>query len=319
MLEVLLGVAGLAVGLGLLAISSDRAVGHTVELALALGLSPMITGLLIVSVGTDLPEIANSFLSAALGHADVSIGDSFGSCLTQITLILGILAIVGGNIRFDRDSVLTSGILQALALVIALSISQKGFITRIDAGLLVLTWALAVILLRKTSPGEKGMPTAKATAPKRYLFNSVMAFVSYVGVWIGSFITIESVIVLSPYLGIPEFLVSFFIVGIGTSLPELVVDLSAIRKGQHELAIGDIIGSNLVDATLAVGLGPLFFPVPVTASAALATGLYALIASLAAVGLLVFKGSLDRNAGILLLTVYAFSFVWVPVWMSLLS
>jgi cation:H+ antiporter len=88
------------------------------------------------------------------------------------------------------------------------------------------------------------------------------------------------VVTISRVLGLSEYIVSFFILGLGTSMPELVVAISAIRKKHFELAVGDIIGSCTVDATLAVGLGPIFFPISFDSSALLFTGVYAVIASL---------------------------------------
>jgi cation:H+ antiporter len=121
------------------------------------------------------------------------------------------------------------------------------------------------------------------------------------------------VIALSELLNIHEYLISFFIVAIGTSLPELAVDLTAIRKKQYEIAIGDAIGSCLVDASLSIGIGPLFFPGSLSGRLAETTGLYALLASIIVILVLAMRKRLDRKAGILFLIVYGLSYTLLYV------
>lgn len=89
--EATVGISFLIIGLALLAISSEKAVAHSIGVATALKLSPLMIGLVVVSLGTDFPEIVNSIISSAMGHVDINVGDSFGSVLTQMTLVLGLL------------------------------------------------------------------------------------------------------------------------------------------------------------------------------------------------------------------------------------
>ncbi|MGB9675890.1 MAG: sodium:calcium antiporter [Candidatus Bathyarchaeales archaeon] len=121
---------------------------------------------------------------------------------------------------------------------------------------------------------------------------------------------VESVIALSSELHIREYIISFFMVAIGTSLPELAVDLTAIRKKQYEIAIGDAIGSCIVDAGFSIGVGPLFFaPVNVSGRIAETTGLYALLVSAIVLATLALREKVDRKAGILFVALYALSYI----------
>jgi cation:H+ antiporter len=124
---------------------------------------------------------------------------------------------------------------------------------------------------------------------------------------------IQSVITLSATFHISEYFISFFVVAIGTSLPELVVDLIAIRKKQYELAIGDIVGSSIVDATLSCGLGPLFFPITVSGELAMITGLYAILGSIVVVLMLALREKLDKKAGTLFIALYLLSYAILRV------
>jgi cation:H+ antiporter len=104
--EVIAGIGFLIMGLALMIFSSDKAVVHAVKIASALKISPLMIGLILVSIGTDLPEIVNSIISCAVGHADIELGDSLGSVLTQMTLVIGLLPFLVGSFKVKKKEVL---------------------------------------------------------------------------------------------------------------------------------------------------------------------------------------------------------------------
>lgn len=126
-----------------MAFSSDKPVGHAISIASALGASPFMIGLTLVSLGTDLPEVANSVIASTAGHGDINIGDSIGSILAQITLVLGLLPFLVGAFKVKRREVGLVGACEVLALILAVSMAEKGYITRINALLLVASWAIS--------------------------------------------------------------------------------------------------------------------------------------------------------------------------------
>jgi cation:H+ antiporter len=146
---------------------------------------------------------------------------------------------------------------------------------------------------------------------KHHLFHLMAACLSFLGVSIGALVVVESVIMLSTELLVPEFLISFFVLGIGTSLPELVVNVEAFRNKQYELVIGDSIGSCIVDALISIPIGPLFFPIAVTTHAPLMMGLYVLFASAVVILVLAWREIVDRKAELLLIGLYLLSFVMI--------
>lgn len=304
-IDILFAISALVAGIALLAYSSDKAVEHSVSIASGLGISPLMIGLVIVSLGTDLPEILNSIISSAVGHGDINVGDSFGSILAQITLILGLIALLGGTFKVNRDEIVVVGACEILALIASVSMVEKGYISRMNAVFLVCSWPILMLIIKNVMKREH--PSAK-TDPK--LFRHVaIAIVGYVGVAFGSYVVVNSVIALSTATYVPEYLISFFVVAIGTSLPELAVDLTAVRKKQYEIAIGDAIGSCIVDAGFSIGIGPLLFPTTVSSRLAETTGLYALFASIAVVTTLALRERLDRKAGALCIILYGLSYV----------
>jgi cation:H+ antiporter len=144
----------LVAGLILLVLSSDTAVEHSVDIASALGISPLIIGLVLVSIGTDLPEVANSIIASQMGHGDINVGDSLGSILAQITLVLGMLPFLIGTFKVKKRKVLVVGICEILALIIALSMVEKGYITRLNAFFLIFSWLLMMLIVRNFTKNQ---------------------------------------------------------------------------------------------------------------------------------------------------------------------
>jgi len=312
--EAIVVIGFLIAGLALMIFSSDKAVEHSVSIASALRVSPLMIGLILVSIGTDLPEIANDIISSSLGHGDITIGDSLGSVLTQMTLVLGLLSFLGGTFKVKRREIAIIGSCEVLALILVVSMVKTGYISSINALILVASWPIFMLIIRKVT--KKKAAEKKRAVPRtdrRLSYHLVVASLGFIGVAIGAYVMIQSVITLSATFHISEYFISFFVVAIGTSLPELVVDLIAIRKKQYKLAIGDIVGSSIVDATLSCGLGPLFFPITVSGELAMITGLYAIFGSIVVVLMLALREKLDKKAGTLFIALYLLSYAILRV------
>jgi len=125
-----------------------------------------------------------------------------------------------------------------------------------------------------------------------------------IGIAIGGFLAVNGIIYISQELGVPELVMSFLVFSIGTSLPELTFDLIAVRKREYELAVGDFIGSSIIDAGLATGVGSLLFPIGLTSSLALQAGSLVLVACALVIALLSLGKRLDRKVGMGLVSIY---------------
>ena len=315
--EIIIGIVALILGLVLMILSSNQAVKHSIKIASALRISPFIIGLVFVSLGTDLPEIINSIISCSIGHADIELGDSLGSVLTQMTLVIGLLPFLAGSFKVKRKEILVVGACEVLALILAVSIAEKGYFTRINALFLVASWPVFLLLIRSATAKkveEKEHMVAHTDERDRYnLRHWVIAILGFVGIAIGAYVMIQSVITLSTVFHISEYFISFFVVAIGTSLPELVVDFMALRKKQYELAIGDAIGSCIVDASVSIGIGQVFFPQAVSGDIAVITGLYAIVGSIVVVLTLALREKVDKKAGVLFILIYLLSYALIRV------
>ena len=314
MFEFILAIFVLIGGLSLIISSSIVAVKHSAILAAALGISPLIIGVSLVSIGTDIPEIFNSIVSCALGHGDIDVGDSVGSDLTQLTLVFGLLPLITGTIWVHRKDIIILGSCEILSLVLIFTVVEKGYFTRLDAIFMIGCLGIYIWLIynaNKESLLQRLEKIEKIEAPKSKKYHLLIAALGFGGVTISAFMIVESVIVIASVLKVHEYIISFFIVAIGTSLPELAVDINALRLKHHEIAIGDIVGSCIVDSTLSIGIGQALFPQLVTASLAVPTVLYTLVVSFIVFITIATRRKVDKKVGILFISLYFMSYVFL--------
>ena len=304
MIDLVVPVLFLGLGIVLLTISSNKTVDHSIALACNWKVPPILIGLVLVSIGTDLPEILNSIFSSSLGHGNINVGDSIGSAFAQLTLVLGITALSLKQFKVNRKEVFAIGAATLLALILSFFSIEDGYISRINGFFLIISWFLFILIIKTITEKEFSCPPA----PKRSVRNFIMLVLGFVGVAVGTYMVINAILELTRIFNISELIASFFIAAVGTSLPELAVTITAIRKGQHALAIGDIMGSSLVDASLSIGIGPLLFPTIVSGESAIATLFYTIFAVLIVVVILSLRGKVDKKVGIICLSLYLFSY-----------
>jgi cation:H+ antiporter len=301
--QIFLLVGGLAVAL----VASDRAVAYTRSLAAALGAPAFIVGVALVSIGTDLPEIANSVAAHVQGEGDVNVGDSVGSTLTQYTFVLGLFPLVA-VIAIDRLQIGLVTVLTVTGLGLTTLFVADGWLGRLDGAILVLSWVVFTVALVRLLPGHiPDEPPPVAYRSRVLQAGVVLVALGFVG--FGATVAVRSLVRLAELAGVPEFVIAFFGASLGTSAPEIVVDFTALLRGAPGIALGDALGSSLVDATLSIGVGPLVAPAEVTPRLAVAGSLYAL-AAVAIVGILLgARRRHDRLTGLALLGLYAFAYV----------
>lgn len=298
-------VLGLVVGVAVAAASSRRAVGAALETSESLGISAGLVGLSIMAVGTDLPEIANSIIASLSGHGDLNVGDSTGSALTQITLILAVLMLAAG-LTLDLDHseskvAVSTGLMTTAALVVLAVMLSDGTLGRADGIVLVSAWFVSLVWMARRNRGGDRAPRVPDDRVGRAIART-LGWLSLVGV--AATVIVRSFLEITDALGVPEFLASSIVLALGTSLPELVVDWTAIRRGAAALAIGDLFGSSLVDATLSVGIGPIIRPTAVSTQAM--TGALVIAVGVSVATLAVALVTSRRGLAGSLLAVYAF-------------
>lgn len=304
----LLEVASLVLGLAVMVFASDKAVNYATRIAKELGVPSVIIGLVLVSFGTDIAEIANSIFSSFIQHGDINAGDTMGSSLSQITLVLGLVAIISSKqLKAHRRDILILGGSTVLALASSAFALSDSFLSRLDAVLLILAYCTLLILSSRVLIKRRKSPDTDEKRP--FPVAVILFLVSMVFVAIGAITVVNSIIVLSEELNLPEFIVSFFTIGIGTSLPELTVQINAAKKGRYGLIMGDAFGSTLTDSTLALASGPLLFPTSVSGDMIGPLVGYAIVAAILVTCLLYFRRKIDRKAAVFLIVIYLISFL----------
>jgi cation:H+ antiporter len=307
-MEIALYVLLFVAGLGLALVASDVAVSYTRALAAALGAPPFIVGVVLVSLGTDLPEIANSIAAHVQGEGDVNVGDSVGSTLTQYTLVLGIFPLVAGALVIDRRQVGLVTVLTMGGLALTAVFVSDGWLGRPEGVVLVAAWAVFTWIVVRAIPGSKpeDPPAVRLSGRGGQAF-VVLGALAVVGV--GATVAVRALVRLAELAGVPEFVIAFFGASLGTSAPEIVVDVTALLRGSPAIALGDALGSSLIDATLSIGIGPIVAPAEVTPSLALTGALYTLVAVGIVGALLAGRRRHDRWSMAVLLGLYLLAYV----------
>jgi cation:H+ antiporter len=307
--DIALKIVLLVGGLGLALAASDVAVSYTRALAHSLGAPSFVVGVVLVAVGTDLPEIANSIAAHLQGEGDVNVGDSVGSTLTQNTFVLGLFPLVVAVIAISRRQVgLVTG-LTIVGLLLTAWFVSDGQLGRSDGIVLVLAWVVAIVLVARYGGVGHVMDEPPKVRLDGHVRRALVVLSMLLLVGLGATVAVRALVDLAETVGVPAFALAFFGASLGTSAPEIVVDLTALARGAPGIALGDALGSSLVDATLSIGIGPIVEPAPVTARIAVIATLYTTVAIAIVSMLLVIRRRHDRVSAPVLMGLYALSYV----------
>jgi len=305
--------AAIVLGLTFLILSADRFVDAASVIAQRTGLSPLIIGMLIVGIGTSAPEMLVSALAAMQGNPGLALGNAYGSNITNIALILGLTALLS---PIPVQSGILRKELPVLCIVTAASIGLlwDGHLGLFDSALLVVALLALMVWLVRTgqeSPDsftEEAEANAQAHLPKMG-HTGLMLFLSLAVMMAASQGLIWGAAGLAKAAGVSDLVIGLTVLAFGTSVPELASSLVAARKGQHALALGNVIGSNLFNTLGGVGIAGLISPsvvepdlltrdLPVVA--ALSLSLFVI-----GMGWRGRMGRINRVEGVILLAVYA--------------
>ncbi len=299
-----LAVAALAMvaGFTVAVLASRAAVSGAGHLVARTRLPPFVVGITLVALGTDLPEITNSIVASLEGLGDVNVGDSIGSVVTQITLVLGLMPLLGGVLLLPRRRTAVVGVGIAAALALGSVLMRDGDLARVDGAALVGSWVLlSFVVWRLGDSGEAERPPRADGGITRPVVQLAVGLAVITG---GVMAAIWGVVNLAEAAGVPVFLVSFFGASLGTSLPEVIFSVTALRRGQSEMAVGDALGASMVDATLSIGIGPLVAPTLVSTDLVESAVTVALVVVLLVTAILAVRRRHTIVTGLLLVLLY---------------
>jgi len=263
-----LPIFALIAGLALLVWSADRFVEGSASTARHYGMPPLLIGMVIVGFGTSMPEMVVSAISAFQGNPGIALGNAYGSNITNIALILGLTALISPIAVHSQVLHKELPILTAISILAAWQL-WDGEITRFDASILLgvfvglMTWTVWQGLRKKDDTLGKEMEQeldVHAMPLARALF---WLFLGLVLLIVSSRILVWGAVEIAHGFGVSDMIIGLTIVAVGTSLPELASSIIATRKGEHDIALGNILGSNLFNTLAVVGIAGMIHPMDV--------------------------------------------------------
>ena len=294
----------LIIGLAGLWIGADFLIRGAKNIALFLGISYFFVGLAFVSIGTSIPEIAVSVVGGidrlmGMETSGIVVGNKIGSALSQISLIIGILAFFM-PLKLKRQEILKQGIFLIAAILLVFGLAYNGYLSRLDGVIAIIAYLIYYIYIWISNDKKR----AGRPPNVKLLKNVLIAILGLIIVIFCSEIVVENGVALAQIWGVSQSLVGILIIGLGTGLPELSVAVASIRRKSVGISIGDLIGSNICDLLLALGLGTvisgfivervnLWFDLPVL-----------LLFSLIVIYFFYTKGRLSKKEGVILISLF---------------
>jgi cation:H+ antiporter len=302
------------IGLIFLIIGAEMLVRGASRAASRIGISPLIIGLTVVAFGTSAPELAVSIGGALTGEADIALGNIVGSNIFNVLFILGLSAIIV-PLTFSRQIIRLDVPLMITVSGIVLLISLDQVITRFDgmilvAGLIIYIMALVLLSVRTHTGTEKKdqnpQSSQKTGEPVHWLLNIFLVLAGLTLLVLGSRWFVNGAVSLAGYLGASELIIGLTIVAAGTSMPEVVTSVIAAIRGERDIAVGNVVGSNIFNILGVLGISSILSPSGISVSQAMIAFDIPLMIAVALACLPVFftRGAISRWEGALFIGYY---------------
>jgi cation:H+ antiporter len=299
-MEILTNLIALIASLSVLVFLGERLVDASLRLARAFGVSSTVIGLTVLAYGTSLPEFAVSAIASVKQHSDLSVSNVIGSNIYNIAIVLGVASIISSVKIKDKILAKRDGMVMLISAFFLILLAYHGIIGRLTgivmAGLIAF-YTFSIVRHDRTHSGiesDKSLSKIKETA---------LVAVLLAGVLISGNFTVDYAVNLARSAGVTEWLIGATIVAAGTSLPETVVSIVAARKGEFEISVGNIAGSNIFNILWILGFASILNPLTIDFTQIYADLIFLiLITLLFYIGLL--KGRLTKGEGILYIAIY---------------
>lgn len=293
----LAGLAGLFFG-------GEALVRGSVGIAQRLAMPPLLIGLTVVGFGTSTPELLVSVDAALRGVSDIALGNVVGSNIANILLIVGVSALVW-PIRVSGDTLKRDTAVMMAAAIILVPIFAFGMMGRVAGGILFASLVAYLVFAYRQSRNAPVADEGDLPVPARGLWLSLIWVIGgLVALMFGARFMVDGAVTIARTFGVSEAFIGLTVVAVGTSLPELATSLIAALRKQSEIAIGNIVGSNIFNILGILGLTAIIAPIPV-ASRFLTFDLPIMIGVSLVLTLLLRRQTIGRGIGIVMLVAYA--------------
>jgi len=312
----LLPVVLFVVGLVILVVGAELLIRGAVRVARAAGVSPFVVGFTVIGFGTSAPELVVGLSAALNGSSEIALGNVVGSNITNVGLVLGTAAVVAPLAAKMRLLTVEVPLVIGCSLLLW-ALCWDGQVSRGDGAILLAGFAALVVYMfrsvRSESPAVKAELGLAVAEKMRVWVAIVFVAIGLVGLVGGAHLMVTAAVELARGLGVSEWLIGLTVVAVGTSLPELAAAVVGALRGEADIVLGNIAGSNLFNVLLICGVTAVVRPLPVPATALtvelpMMTGFAVLLLLVVANGLRV-----HRWEGALLLAAYSGFVVWQVV------
>ena len=309
MISIGLAVPAFIIGVILLYKGSDILVDGTSKTAIQLGISTLIISVILVGFGTSAPEFAISVGAAYQGNSEISLGNIIGSCVANLLLVLGVASLIR-PIKIKKGMIRREVPIMLSATIGLLAASYFGLLDNhhlIGGTVFLILFALFIYFFVYCAKKERdnSIKYDKGRTAKNILF----IFLGIIGVIAGAWLLILSAESIAKFFGLPQFIIAISIVAIGTSLPELVVSSMAAYKNEPDIAVGNVLGSNVFNILMVLGVAALFIPLQANIPESMAHLWILLAVSLVMFPLLYTGHKISRIEGVFMLAIYSV-FIW---------
>ena len=260
-MDIFLPIIGLIIGIALLVWSADEFTDSGARIAKLFQISPMVIGLVIFGFGTSAPELLVTGVSSFEGNAGIGIGNAVGSNIFNIALVLAICVIIL-PIHISKTTIKREWFFQLIAVVIAGYVLFDNFVSLVDGVILASFFGLFLIYSFKTAKNTD-MPKVEIGNKKDQSKVWLMLIFTLIVLMLSAKLVVWSGQTLAESFGVPDLIIGLTLIALGTSLPELAVSVSSAIKKQHEMLLGNILGSNLFNTLAVLSLPGLIRPTEV--------------------------------------------------------
>jgi cation:H+ antiporter len=291
------------ISMGALIYGADFIIEQSEKIALHFNISAFVIGATLIALGTSLPEMAVSMSASFKGSGDIAVANVIGSTIFNISLVLGAVFLMAKSIKPERDLFAKDSSWSLFPILIFLLMGLDGQLSRFDGFLFILIMAAYLLFLIQSNQVEE---LDDDISKEKFAWGKTLGllFVGFVFVIGGADFAIDSAGNIAREFGVSEWIIGLFLVAFGTSLPELVVSIKAALSNNADMAIGAIIGSNVANFTMVLGLSSLVNPLNVDLHANFFDVMAALIVSVMLVFITANK-LYNKSAGIVMMTVLA--------------
>lgn len=246
---------------------ADIFINYTVIIGKKTNISELILGATIVSFATTLPELTVSLFASLEGHTTMSLGNAVGSIICNTGLVLGLVGLIS-PFKVDKNMFFSKSVLLLISVILLIVFGLDGKITKND-GLMLLIMLAIYMYTNYKSVSDENKKISKSSRKKE---NTNISELIYIGIFfvlglimmvVGSRLLVDNGVKIAQVIGIPQGVISLTVIALGTSLPELVSSITAIKKKHHAISVGNVLGANILNIVSVIGISAIPNDIPI--------------------------------------------------------